>query len=362
MPTVVLHNPSLPFGLASDLPATVVVMTTTPRPITSLTVRGHADLLAAAPVLLGFWPEESVVLMTFGAHHPFHARVDLPPLAAQRPAVRRELAEVLLEPARRHGASHVVLLYYTDEPAAAQAVHRSLRRACRRTGLVVIAALVADRTHLRDLSAPDPDERRRRHPYDVSAHPFVLEALVSGRLAHRSRADLVASLDPDRAAAAAVSTALVAGRYADAGVPTSGRAIRAAGEWVHHAVHDLVADDALPDDTDLARLLWVMQATRVRDAAWAHLGRRTAEGHVRLWTDAVRRAPDPLVAAPAALLGWAAWQAGDGALAWVAVDRCLRAEPGYRMAEQLGSILQGAVPPQSWEGGFAWDEGLPDAG
>lgn len=337
-------------------------MTAIPRPTTSLTVRGLADLLAAAPVLLGFWPEQSVVLMTFGAQHPFHARVDLPPAAAQTPSCRRQLATVLLEPAVRLGASHVVLLHYADDPAAVEPVHRALRRACRRSGLVVIAALHVDRSHYRDLDDPDPVGRRRRCPYDVSDHPFVLEALVSGRLVHRSRADLAASLDPDRAAVAAVTAALLAGRYADAGVPTSGRAIRDAGEWVHQAVHDLVSDETLPDHADLAHLLWVMQAGRVRDAAWSQIARPTAEAHVRLWTDAVRRAPEPLVAAPAALLGWAAWQAGDGALAWVAVDRCTRAEPGYRMAEQLAAILQGAVPPQSWEGGFAWDKGLPDAG
>lgn len=336
-------------------------MTTTPRPTAALTVRGPEDFLAAAPVLLGFWPEESVVLMTFGAHHPFHARTDLPPLAAQDPTVHRELTEMLLEPAVRHGASHVVLLYYADDPPAAEAVHRSLRRACRRSGLVVLSALLADRTHYRDLLHPDPAGRRRRVPYDVSAHPFVVEALVSGRLAHRSRSDLVASLDPDPTGATAVSAALVAGRFADAGVPTSGREIRQAGEWVQHAVRDLVADEVVPGDADLAHLLWVMQAARVRDAAWSDIAGDNAEAHVRLWTDAVRRAPDALVAAPAALLGWAAWQSGDGALAWVAVDRCTRAESGYRMAEQLASILQAAVPPQSWEGGFAWDEGLPEA-
>ena len=218
---------SRPPGLASDLRTTVVVMTTTPRPTTRLTVRGSDDLLAAAPVLLGFWPEQDVVLMTFGARHPFHARVDLPPLAAQRPAVRRELADMLLDPARRHGATHVVLLYYSDEPAAAEAVHRSLRRTCRRLGLVVITALLVDRTHYRDLEHPDPDERHRRCPYDVAAHPFVLEALVSGRLVHRSRSDLVASLEPDPVAVAAVAAALLAGRYADAGVPTSGQIGRA---------------------------------------------------------------------------------------------------------------------------------------
>ncbi|MCR1781530.1 DUF4192 domain-containing protein [Nocardioides carbamazepini] len=330
----------------------------TPRPPTSLTVHGPEDLLAVAPVLIGFWLEQSVVLMTFGARHPFHARTDLPPMAVQSREVRRQVADDLLGPALRHGATHAVLLYYADDPPAAEALHRALRRECRRAGLVVVAALLADGTHYRELGHPDPAARRRRHPYDVTAHPFVVEAMVSGRLVHGSRADLVASLDQDPAAAAAVSSALVAGRFADAGVPTSGRSIRDAGEWVLGTVRDLLAAAAVPDDADLARLLWVMQASRVRDAAWSDLGRRNAEAHVRLWSDVVRRAPDALVAAPAALLGWSAWQSGNGALAWIAVDRCLRACPSYRLAEHLGSILQGAVPPQAWEGHSDWAAGL----
>ncbi|TNM43366.1 DUF4192 domain-containing protein, partial [Nocardioides albidus] len=266
----------------------------------AMTARRPEDLIAAAPVVLGFWPERSVVLMTFGARHPFHARIDIPPDAACDIGVCRDLERTLLEPAVRHGATHVIVLYFTDEPTAAEAVHRSLRRACRRSGLVLLTALLAEATHYRDLEHPDPAARSHRRPYDVTAHPFVVDAIVSGRLAHRSRDDLVASLDTDPAAAAAVAEALVAGRFADEGMPTSGRAIRDAGEWVLALVRRLIAAGDLPGDGDLARLLWVVQATRVRDAAWSHLGRHNAEDHVRLWTDAVRRAPEPLVAAPAA--------------------------------------------------------------
>jgi hypothetical protein len=319
----------------------------TPRPTTSLTVHGPEDLLAAAPVLIGFWPERSVVLMTFGARHPFHARIDLPPAGLQARDLRRQLADDLLGPARCHGATHAVLLYYTDDPPAAEAVHRVLRRACRRSGLAVVTALLADGTHYRELDHPDPAARRRRHAYDVTAHPFVVRATVAGRLA-RSRADLAASLDQDAAAASSLGEALLAGRFADAGVPTDGRSIRDAGEWVRRTVARLLADDGVPDDAELARLLWVLQAPRVRDAAWADLGRHNALAHVRLWTDAVRRSPDALVAAPAALLGWSAWQSGDGALAWIAVDRCLSVEPDCRLAEHLASILRGAVPPALW--------------
>jgi hypothetical protein len=69
---------------------------------------------------------------------------------------------------------------------------------------------------------------------------------------------------------------------------------------------------------------------------------------VDLWRDVVRRAPLDLLAAPAALLGFAAWLSGDGALAWCAVDRCRQAEPGYSLAGLLADALAGAVPPSSW--------------
>ncbi len=45
---------------------------------TTLTARCPEDVLALVPVLLGFLPSESVVMLTFGAAQAFHARVDRP--------------------------------------------------------------------------------------------------------------------------------------------------------------------------------------------------------------------------------------------------------------------------------------------
>ncbi|XBB68678.1 DUF4192 domain-containing protein [Nocardioides sp. WV_118_6] len=333
-------------------------MTTAPL---SLTAHDADDLLAVAPVLLGFWPERSIVMLTLGARRPFHARIDLPPLDVQTPRVRRLLDTRLLEPARRHGAARVVLLYFTDEPVAAAAVHRALRRCCAHRGLGIVTALLADGTHYRELEHPDPVQRRRRHPYDVTGHPFVRDALASGRLAHPTRDAMVGSLAQQPAAAAAVAAALVAQGHADRGIPTTGRAIRDAGRWALATVADLVAGSVPPTDADLARLLWVMQAPRVRDAAWSHLVAATAGAHVRLWSDALRRAPEALVPAPAALLAWAAWQSGDGALAWAAVDRCRQVDPDYRLADYLAVLLDHAVSPDQWSGDFDWAAGLPPA-
>lgn len=329
-----------------------------PHP-TTLTARSPEDLLALAPFLLGFWPEESIVMLTFGADRPFHARIDLPPLPDQTTATLRAVEESLLAPAREHHAQRVVLLYYSADPAAAAGMHRALRRACRRARIQLALAYHADGACYTDLTHPDPAVRERPRPYDVSCHPIVVQGIVEGRIAHRTRADMVASLEADPDAADAVAAALAAGRHADGGIPVDGWSIREEGRWVEALVGRLLVGHETPTDDDLAHLVWVMQAKRVRDAAWSLIHRSDAEDHVRLWRGVVRRTPDQLVAPPAALLGWSAWQAGDGALAWAAVDRCLRAEPDYTLATYLSRLLEDATPPERWEGGFDWAVGLP---
>ena len=61
-------------------------MSTSPAPTDlPFTARCPEDVLAVVPVLLGFVPEESVAMLTFGAPRVFHARVDLPPSREEIP-------------------------------------------------------------------------------------------------------------------------------------------------------------------------------------------------------------------------------------------------------------------------------------
>ena len=77
--------------------------------------------------------------------------------------------------------------------------------------------------------------------------------------------------------------------------------------------------------------------------------RATSGAHVELWRGLVRRAPRHLLPGASSLLAFAAWQHGDGALAWCAIDRCLEVDPDYSMAHCVAQILTGAVPPSVWE-------------
>ena len=110
-------------------------MTDLPPP--SLVASTPEDLLAMVPIVIGFAPSESVVMLTFEAEHCFHARVDLP----ARVDDVDDLVAALLEPAQRNGVRRVVFVFYTDDPARVARAWHGLRDGCREAGIVVLEAL-----------------------------------------------------------------------------------------------------------------------------------------------------------------------------------------------------------------------------
>jgi hypothetical protein len=232
----------------------------------------------------------------------------------------------------------VLFLLYSDDPVRADRVTRRLVRAFRAADIEVVDVVRADGRRWFPLLRARRWAPPSGVPYDVSAHLFAAESVLSGRVTHASRADLEATVAPDPAAVARVAAA--------AGDPDGQRPEPG---WLPATVARHVTAGSVPDDVEAASLLAGLLDVRVRDAALALLRRETAEAHARLWSDLVRRAPESLVAPAAAVLGFAAWLSGNGALAWCAVDRCLAADPDHRLARHLAEALTRAVPPSIWE-------------
>jgi hypothetical protein len=302
-------------------------MTTPTTPSATLQARTPEDVLAAVPVVLGFEPLESVVMLTFGGTETFHARVDLP-----APSEVGEAVAQLLEPALVHAATRVLFVVYADDGGAARAVMRRLRHDFGRAGIDVVEVL---RVHRGRWFAPGrPGAPPGGVPFDVGDHRFRAQAVVEGIVVHRSRAELAELLDNRPDAAAEVARAV---RRAVPSPPAE------VGDLV-----DLRLDAGRFSTPELARVLLALEEQPGRDAACGALSQDAALGHVRLWTDAVQRAPEGLVAAPAAVLALAAWLAGHGALAWCAVDRARAADPGLTLAGLVADLLTRAVPPSAW--------------
>jgi hypothetical protein len=309
-----------------------------------VTIRAPEDVLALVPVLLGFVPADSVVMLTFGVPRPFHARVDLPP----SPDLAKSLGELvsrLLAPVRMHGVPKVLFVLYTGDARLAALATERLRTAFRAAAVDVVEAIRTDGRRWWPAARDRPGFPEAGVPYDAGSHPLTAEAVLAGTAVLASREHLARTVAYDPELAGGVVAAL-------ARPPDVGSAWSPAAEVAARVRDELrsYADGArAPDPDSVAWLLRALLEPGSRDAAADLVTRESARDHVGFWTEVVRRTPDPLVAAPAALLAFAAWRAGDGARAWCAVDRCLDAAPADPLGRLVATVLEHAVPPDAWE-------------
>ncbi len=314
----------------------------------TLTIKNPGDLLAAVPALLGFHPDDSVVVLTVaGAVEPFHARADLP----SDPADIVDLVAQLVEVVHRQGVDQVALVLYSDDDALCARVVDAFEESLAVIGTGVPVAVRADGERWFCAGRCDRGCPEDGTPYDATHHPISLQGVVEGRVVHGSREALRDSLvgaDLDEIERVSEAVEVAVARADAAGRGEARTHLVSEGRWVQHRIRRFVTEGTSLDSHDVGRLLVALQSLEVRDVAWAEISRKTAPVHVDLWSDVVRRSPVESLAPPAALLAFAAWLSGHGALAWCAVDRCQDADPGYSMAGLVAQTLACAMPPSAW--------------
>jgi hypothetical protein len=169
--------------------------------------------------------------------------------------------------------------------------------------------------------------------------------VLDGKVTFRDRAELADSLSP---VDLGVVEEVEAAHAALPPLPEVGQELLLESLWLMELVRALVEQPRVPEVEAVARFLRVLRHRDVRDLVWCDITRNSAEAHVALWREVVRRSPDELVAPAAGLLAFASWLAGDGALAWCAVDRCLCADPDHVLGQLVGQALSSALPPSTW--------------
>ncbi|MFJ8581528.1 DUF4192 domain-containing protein [Micromonospora sp. NPDC093277] len=327
-------------------------MTPTDHP--RLAVRSPADLIAAVPYLLGFHPAESVVVVALrGRRVVFAARGDLPePGADPRPAARH-LAQVV---ARQSTESATVIGY--GPAARVTGAVDAVGAALDESGLHVLDALrVTDGrwwSYLcTDAECCPPDGT----PYDPTASEVSAAAVFAGQVALPDRAALTAQVSPfDGPVRVAMRRATIRarrrlGELTEDAAETAlagGRSVRSAGvSALRGAFRRQRRGERLGDD-EVAWLTVLLTHLPVRDHAWERTDGRDTD--IGLWTEVLRRAEPELIAAPGSLLAFAAWRAGYGALAAVALERVLAAHPDYSLALLLDDVLRRGLPPSELDG------------
>lgn len=316
-----------PFDSHSDRPSV-------PPPPGSRQMRATCpeDLLAFVPVVIGFLPETSVVLLSVEGARPFHARIDLPDDESDV----EDVVAALLRPARTHAVTKVVLMVYDDDTAIADEVAWTAHETFTGAGIEVFDVLRVHDGHYFAVLPGSTPEAYRGIPFEVGHHPFAAESVFGGRVTHPSRKALAATLDQDALAARAVAAHVPTAPL----LPTAG--VRA---WI--AAH-LASGEPTPPES-IASLAVSLVRPELRDEAWRWQTRAGARAHVEFWSDVVRRTPDELVAGPAAVLAFTAWLSGEGALAWCAVDRARAADPHHSLASLVAELLSSATSPDLWD-------------
>lgn len=309
-----------------------------------------AGLLAVIPHLLGFTPHHSLVLL--GLTGPrgrvkVAFRFDLPDPPG--PGAAAQIAGHIAGVLARQGVAAAVAAGYGPGRLVTPLAD-ALRRHLPAAGVEVRDVLrVQDGrywSYLCQDPACCPPEGK---PYDPAGHPAAGVLARAGLTVAPSREAVAATIGPLTGPRAEEMAAAVrqAERIAERIITVRGpdgldqpglAAVRAAVE----AYRD---GGSITAPVRHAWLALVLTRLRIRDDAWARMDPAHHLAHRRLWTDVTRRAQPGYVAAPASLLALTAWQAGDGALANLALDRALADEPGYRMALLLRDALTAGAPP-----------------
>ena len=314
------------------------------------------EIAAGLPQLLGFRPHESVVLMALtgrsGRRMGLCVRADIPP---RRYAAA--MAAELTRSVRTAGPRAVLVAVVSEEPGPVDDLpHRALVGDVVRTltaaGLPVPEILLVRAGRWWSYDCPHPCcGPSAGTPLPDGVTELEAAAVAAGTVVEADRGALVARIaGPQGPAAAAMAAccARVVGECTEH-VLTDGWDAAAAVSWsaVSAALRRCrpgPPGGRLTDD-EVARVVCGLRDLEVRDRALEFALGADAAAAELLWTECTRRAPAPLVAAPATLLAVSAWLRGDGAMANVALGRALAAEPGYGLAGLLSQALVACLPP-----------------
>jgi Domain of unknown function (DUF4192) len=312
--------------------------------------------LSVVPHLLGFHPGRSMVVV--GLDGPrgrvkLGFRYDLPD--PPDPATSRDIARHALEVMGQRGITTIIAAGY-GPGALVTPVADALRAAAHEAPITLRDLLRVEGQRYWSYLCQDPGCCPPEGiGFDGPDHPNARALAAAGMPAHPDRESLAGSIAP------------VAGREAESMRKAHQRALRRAQDLItgarspdrlrplveagRAAVRDAIAryqgGGEITDQDQLAWLILTIADLRVRDDAWARMDPAHRDAHQRLWTSVTRRAPESLVPAPASLLAFTAWQSGDGALANIAVERALAADPDYSMAHLIGQALEAGLPPSA---------------
>ncbi|MEU6393450.1 DUF4192 domain-containing protein [Streptomyces sp. NPDC046939] len=346
-------------------------------------LRTAGELAEALPYLLGFRPDDSVVLVAlhkgrFGGR----VRLGIPERPEDWPSVAEQMAHCLIgECERRDGRPDSVVAFLCQDAAAtgtdtAQGVMERLRpfaqllrTACGGLDVPVTEALCLANGRYWSYCCPRPGCCPPEGTPINTGGTSVMAATAAYAGIH-----VRGSVEEVRARLAPLRTALVAEQTQalDAAAMELVPRIFAgvSREEVETETLDLARrvmrrlSEAPPEEADLeadlrddellahdeaATLILGLQDRETRDRAAEWMEGAEAHSALRLWRALARRCVGPYgehAAAPLSLAGWIAWSLGDTVEADQALEMALTVDPRYIFARLLNAAMADGIDPE----------------
>ncbi|MEU0494460.1 DUF4192 domain-containing protein [Mycobacterium sp. NPDC006124] len=303
-----------------------------------------AALLAALPAVLGFVPEDSLVLVTFeDGQLGCVMRMDLCDDVA-------DPLDQMVDVAATSGSAAAVAVIVDEDGAACRmcvgdhqwwAAMLDAQLADR--GVELLATYVVDRLEAGGRWHRADGEPGSGTVDDPMSSPMAAAAVLDGRRLYARRTELQAVVAVDPVRAEGLRMALLRAEHDGELRPDAD-----ARHDVEHAmaVARGLSEGMLPGDDDLAAVGCAVADTRVRDTLYALAVGREADRAEALWALMARSLPDPWRVEALVLLAFSAYARGDGPLAGVSLEAALSADGNHRMAVMLDQALQSGMRPE----------------
>jgi hypothetical protein len=306
-------------------------------------------LIAALPAVLGFVPENSLVLVSLGDGELGSVlRVDLSEGLVDRIG---HLAEV----AAAAGPEAAIAVIVDAEGAHCPRCNQEYRHLCSvltevlsQHDIDLWAAHLVDRVALGGRWHCVDGCGSSGAVEDPSASPLAAAAVLDGRRLYPRRADLQAVVAVDDRARSAELAVAVTQQAAKREVAHRADPAGCSRRDVENAMAAAarVAGGQSLSDAELAELGCALSDVQVRDTLYALAVGENAGEAESLWAVLARTLPLPWRVEALVLLAFNAYARGDGPLAGVSLDAALRCAPDHRMAGMLDTALQSGLRPE----------------
>ena len=311
------------------------------------TLTSPHDLLAAIPFLIGYHPQNSLVMVSLKEDAVGMAmRVDLPSEIAS------EGYDLLASHFVREGAEAAFIVAYAEQSSAdPESILINTSAALVRAGIDIKESLIVRNNRFRSMlcndstccppdgnEVPELDSTRIAAEHVIAGHPMPFES-VDG---------LVQSI-------AAVPSSCEIGwqdEVQEFWVSSDSEEINDLQRDGATAIIDLAGEyrelRGAEDRELVARVIGRMSDIQVRDFALGSHSDETADFYWTMWRDLLRIAPRGFVAPVACLFAAMAYERGEGALAHKALDRALHDDDQYSLALLLRRVFTAGWPPHSF--------------